>query len=79
MWSKFPATVPQDGTVPYCATVNAKSSYGPYSGLQAYLAVVTIKNGEIATVVVGSIAGGSDAQIVKKMCAKHGLDPYEAN
>src|SRR5215213_7146589 len=35
-------------------------------------------NGQIISSVVGSIAGGNDVRIVRKLCAKHGLNPDDA-
>src|SRR5262245_6402854 len=41
-WSKFhPNTMPGEQNN-YCAIVNAKSSHGPYSGLQAYVVAVQL-------------------------------------
>jgi hypothetical protein len=52
----------EDGPTNYCGMVNAKSAYPAYSGWQAYI-------------VEGSIVGGKDVGIVRKMCQKYGLDP----
>ena len=55
----------EDGSINYCGMVNAKSSFPAYSGWQAYI-------------VEGTISGGKDVEIVKKMCKKYGLDPSGA-
>ncbi len=73
-WTKFPALVTGD-TVNYCATVDAKSPYAPYDGRQAYIVEVRLSGQKVAGATVGLIAGGKDAAIVAKMCAKYNLDP----
>jgi hypothetical protein len=35
--------------------------------------------GHVVSAVMGLIAGGKDAAIVAKMCAKYGLDPNNAS
>jgi hypothetical protein len=78
LWAPFPANVPANGQGHYCAAVNAKSPHAPYSGLQPYLVQVHVANGQIVSSVVGAIAGGADARIVRNLCAKHGLNPSDA-
>jgi len=78
LWAPFPAKAAPNGKAHYCAAVNAKSPHPPYSGLQAYLVQVQVSNGQIVSSVVGSIAGGNDVRIVRKLCAKHGLNPDDA-
>lgn len=73
-WTKFPIHPDQD-TVEYCATVDAKSPYAPYNGKQAYILEARLANGQVVSATMGLIAGGKDAGIVSKMCAKYGLDP----
>lgn len=75
-WAKFPVTV--SGEVNYCATVDAKSPYPAYSGKQAYIIEAKVVGGRVSAAVVGLIAGGKDAALVSKMCAKYGLNPYDA-
>jgi hypothetical protein len=72
-WTKFAVTPDPSGN--YCATVDAKSPYQPYNGRQAYIMNVTIANGQIVGATMGLIAGGKDAAIVAKTCAKYGLNP----
>lgn len=72
-WTKFVVTT--DATSNYCATVDAKSPYAPYDGRQAYIMNVTLANGQIVSATMGLIAGGKDAAIVAKSCAKYGLSP----
>jgi hypothetical protein len=77
-WAKFPRSVGLSDSVNYCAMVNAKSQYPAYNGWQAYVAVVSIRGGRIASAVVGAIAGGKDIPIIRKMCKRYGLDPNDA-
>jgi hypothetical protein len=72
-WTKFAVTSDDSGS--YCATVDAKSPYQPYDGRQAYILNVTLANGQIVSANMALIAGGKDAAIVAKECAKYGLDP----
>ena len=77
-WAKFPLVVPGDGSVNYCAMVNAKSPYPAYSGWQNYIVEARATGGTVSSAVVGLIAGGKDAALVTKMCAKYGLNPSDA-
>jgi hypothetical protein len=77
-WAKFPLVVPGDGSVNYCAMVNAKSPYPAYSGWQNYIVEARATGGTVSSAVVGLIAGGKDAVLVTKMCAKYGLNPSDA-
>jgi hypothetical protein len=74
-WTKFVVT--SEATSNYCATVDAKSPYQPYNGRQAYIMNVTLANGQIVSATMGLIAGGKDAAIVAKTCAKYGLNPND--
>ncbi len=76
-WAKFPL-MPSDD-VNYCAMVNAKSPHPAYSGWQNYIVEAKVSGGQISSAVVGLIAGGKDAPLVTKMCAKYGLNPNDAN
>jgi hypothetical protein len=76
-WAKFPA-MPSDASPNYCATVDAKSPYAAYSGRQAYIVEVGLTGGYVTSATLGLIAGGKDAALVGKMCAKYGLDPNKA-
>ncbi len=76
-WAKFPA-MPSDAAPNYCATVDAKSPYAAYSGRQAYIVEVGLTGGYVTSATLGLIAGGKDAALVSKMCAKYGLDPNKA-
>ena len=77
-WTKFPALTAEDSRN-YCATVDAKSPYAPYDGRQAYIVEVKLSGGQVIGATMGLIAGGKDAALVAKMCAKYGLDPNKAN
>jgi hypothetical protein len=78
LWAPFPAKAPANGQAHYCAAVNAKSPHAAYNGLQPYLVQVQVSNGQIVASVLGAIAGGNDMRIVRKLCAKHGLNPDDA-
>jgi hypothetical protein len=78
LWAPLQANAPANGKAHYCAAVNAKSPHAPYSGLQPYLVQVQTSNGQVVSSVVGAITGGSDARIVRNLCAKHGLNPDNA-
>jgi len=75
-WTKFPAAA-GSGDVNYCASVDAKATAGP-GGNQLYIAVVGTEGGKVKTAVVGAIQGGSDAQVVRNLCKRYGLNPDEA-
>lgn len=77
-WAKFPTDTPPNGAVNYCATVDAKSPYPAYNGHQAYIVEAKLVGGRVSSATMGLIAGGKDAAIVAKMCAKYGLDPNNA-
>ena len=74
-WTKLSTSPADDGSVNYCATVDAKSPYAAYDGHQAYIVEVKLAFGKVTSAVMGLIAGGKDFAIVSKMCAKYGLDP----
>lgn len=72
-WTKMPNTM--EGSGNYCASVDAKSPYPAYNGKQNFIVEAQLSGGKITSAVVGLIAGGKDAAIVTKMCAKYGLNP----
>ncbi|HTV37276.1 MAG TPA: hypothetical protein VMF12_12670 [Xanthobacteraceae bacterium] len=76
-WTKFPALITSD-SVNYCATVDAHSPYPPYDGHQAYIVEAKLSGEKVVGATMGLIAGGKDAALVAKMCAKYGLDPNKA-
>jgi hypothetical protein len=73
-WAKFPAVV-TEGSVNYCATVDAQSPYAAYNGRQGYVVTAQMSGNRVSSAVVGLIAGGKDFVLVTNMCAKYGLDP----
>jgi hypothetical protein len=77
-WAKFPAVV-TEGSVNYCATVDAQSPYAAYNGRQAYVVTAEMSGNRVSSAVLGLVAGGKDFALVTKMCAKYGLDPRNAN
>jgi hypothetical protein len=76
-WAKFPEMTTQD-SVNYCATVDAKSPFPAYDGRQAYIVEAKVLGGRVISATMGLIAGGKDAALVAKMCAKYDLDPNKA-
>ncbi len=77
-WTKV-AAVTVDDSANYCAIVDAKSPYPAYNGRQAYIVETKLSGGSITAATMGLIAGGKDAALVGKMCAKYGLDPNKAH
>ncbi len=76
-WAKFPEITTQD-SVNYCAIVDGKSPYPAYNGRQAYIVETKVLGGRVISATMGLIAGGKDAALVAKMCAKYHLDPNKA-
>jgi len=76
-WAKF-ATAPPDGSINYCAIVDANSQFAAYNGRQAYIVEAKVVGGRVASATIGLIAGGKDFALVTRMCAKYGLDPNNA-
>jgi len=74
-WTKLSTSAAADGSLNYCATVDAKSPFAAYDGRQAYIVEVKTSLGKVTSAVMGLIAGGKDAAIVSRMCAKYGLNP----
>jgi hypothetical protein len=77
-WATFPAVV-TEGSVNYCATVDAQSPHAAYNGRQAYIVKADMSGNRVSSAVMGLVAGGKDFEIVTKMCAKYGLDPRNAS
>jgi hypothetical protein len=77
-WAKFPEVV-TEGSVNYCATVDAQSPYAAYNGRQAYIVKAQVSGNRVSSAVIGLITGGKDFAIVTNMCAKYGLDPRTAS
>ena len=77
-WAKFPAVV-TEGSVNYCATVDAESPHAAYNGRQAYVVQAQMSGNRVSSAVIGLVAGGKDFAIVTNMCAKYGLDPRNAS
>ena len=67
-WAKFPAVV-TEGSVNYCATVDAQSPYAAYNGRQAYVVEAQISGNRVSSAVVGLVAGGKDFALVTKQAA----------
>jgi hypothetical protein len=76
-WTKISGTA-GTGDVNYCASVEAKSTLQGQSGNQLYIAVLGTEAGKVKSAVVGAIHGGSDANVVRNLCKRYGLNPDEA-
>ncbi len=77
-WAPFPAVV-TEGSVNYCATVDALSPHAAYNGRQGYIITAQMSGNRVSSAVIGLIAGGNDFALVTKMCASYGLDPRNAS
>jgi hypothetical protein len=77
-FTKVPKVLPSEGSLDYCALVNAKNSYGGYNGFAPFIGLISVKAGKIAGGGIGAI-NDSDPRyrnIVPDMCKEKGLDPY---
>lgn len=67
----------------YCGWVNAKNSYGGYTGFQPYMVIGGVGTGSKSDgkfLIVGDVTIGSgddDLMIVYKMCSEHGFSMEE--
>lgn len=77
-WAKIARGTGLGGSNNYCAMVNAKSQYPAYNGWQAYIVELGFSGGAVSSAVVGTIAGGADIPVIKRMCNRYGLDPGNA-
>lgn len=76
-WTKVPKSLPKD-SFEYCALVNAKNSYGGYTGATPFIGMVLIRDGKIAGGTIAAIGETRPlySHIIPDMCRKKGLDPY---
>jgi hypothetical protein len=77
-WVKVPkAWSNNGGGFDYCATLNAKNSYGGYIGYQPFIGFVMTSGTKITGGYITAVSGSdaTERQIVNDMCAKKGLDP----
>lgn len=75
-WTKVPKNWSGKTAIDYCATLNAKNSFGGYVGFQPYIGLITIAGGKITGgTVTGLASNAGEQQLVSEMCAKKGLDP----
>lgn len=77
-WAKIQKGLPTDGTIDYCAVVNAKNSYGGYIGATPFMGTIQVTNGKIAAGMMGAV-GYTERQyadLLPKMCRDKGLNPY---
>lgn len=76
-WLKVPRNA--GDSFDYCAMVNAKNSYGGYTGSKPFMAVVLVKNGKIVGGVLGLVGSDKFANdFIRSDCQKKGFDPYLA-
>lgn len=76
-WGKIPKALPRAGTTTYCGMVNAKNSYGGYTGSKPFIAVLILEGGRITEARLD--AAGSDEianRVIRSECLKQGLDPH---
>lgn len=76
-WTKVPKVFPATASFDYCATLNAKNSYGGYVGYAPFMGSIAVANGKITGGSI-KILADSDVAIqamVTDQCAKKGLDP----
>jgi hypothetical protein len=77
-WAKVPKTLPAEGSVDYCAMVNAKNSYGGYIGSQPFIGLIAVSKGKIISGAIGAVGDATPMyrDILPKMCRDKGLDPF---
>ncbi|MBZ9678937.1 hypothetical protein [Mesorhizobium sp. ES1-1] len=74
IFGNMAASISDKGVVQVCGTVNAKNSYGAYTGLQPYLGVLATSGAGNKVFVVNGIAGPRySAQAVIMTCAQRGI------
>jgi len=78
-WVKVPKNWSNNngGGFDYCATLNAKNSYGGYIGYQPFMGFVMTSGTKITGGYTTAVSGSDAAErlLVNDMCAKKGLDP----
>lgn len=62
----------QDGA--YCGLVNAKNSYGGYTGFQPYFAHIARMSYGLSVTILKIGSGGSASASIEKVCRKAGLN-----
>jgi hypothetical protein len=78
-WTAFRPTTDPNGMAQYCATYNAKNSFGAYGGFRPFLGGIFLKNGKIiGAAMVPSPSPNPQAQdyAATKVCRDSGLDPF---
>jgi hypothetical protein len=75
-WTKVPKNWSGKSTLDYCATLNARNSFGGYVGFQPFVGLIITAGGKIAGgSITGLASNAGERQLVTEMCAKKGLDP----
>ncbi len=78
MFKWAPAFMPllPDGVVVYCGLINAKNSYGGYTGFTPYIASLIFRSRKVAhAALIDASVGGTHAEANLLMCEKSGYDP----
>jgi hypothetical protein len=76
-WLPFPES--NEELISYCGMVNAKNSYGGYTGFKPFLAGILMKNGKIVgAVLIGADAGRYGEEATLSVCNDKGFRPHEA-
>lgn len=71
------AGISADGTILVCGLVNARNSYGGYTGDQPYSGLLlTTKSGRRVFIPVKIGGDRNDREAVVKVCRSDGLDPF---
>lgn len=79
-WSKVGLEMDDLSMIPYCATLNAKNSYGGYIGFQPYYAMILTKDKKIiGAALIGTGGNRSSTETIIETCSEHGLDPYNTH
>ena len=58
--------------------VNAKNSYGGYTGSLPFIAELQVSGGKITRATLMAVGATNDTFVVDKTCRDFGLDPYAA-
>lgn len=79
-WTLFRPTEDKNGAPSYCATVNAKNSYGAYTGYKPFLASIILREGKITTALLITAPSRHSQDIQDQaaldVCKMNGLDPF---
>jgi len=79
-WAQIPVPSTPTGAVHYCATVNAKNSYGGYVGQKPFIAVIGFVNNKMSMAGMVALSGSDEYQDqpISALCTKYNLSPFGA-